>query len=363
MAHFTPSLRLKFSADNPKLRSVCLRILTVCQVCPTFAGGLFIPELPYNVLYGDTWRATPIASLVVALAWYGAGPYAQLYRYRRVADTTARRQIKWALYGLLALVTPIAPLAPLSYTVYALTRPTLRTVFMVLLPVCLAIAVLRHRLFDIDVILERTLVYGGLTVSIVGLYVLLVGGLGGLAHGEENLVFSLLAVGLTAALSHPLRERLQRGVNRLLYGQRDEPYQVISKLGERLANLPSGLTLSFDAPPTLPTLLSAVETAAYYIALEALGNVYKHAGARSCRVRLGLSRTPLATSALSALDTPVLELDITDDGCGLIPEHRQSAGLVSMLECAAEVGGICVVESLREGGTCVSARLPCPLVP
>jgi signal transduction histidine kinase len=93
---------------------------------------------------------------------------------------------------------------------------------------------LRYRLWDIDIIINRTLVYGILTVSIVGLYVMVVISLGTLLQGRGNLFISLLATGLVAVLFQPLRELLQRGVNRLFYGQRDEPYRVISQLGQRL---------------------------------------------------------------------------------------------------------------------------------
>ena len=63
---------------------------------------------------------------------------------------------------------------------------------------------------------------------------LAVGGLGALFQARGNLAVSLLATGLVAVLFQPLRSRLQRGVNRLLYGERDEPYAVLSRLGRRV---------------------------------------------------------------------------------------------------------------------------------
>jgi signal transduction histidine kinase len=102
------------------------------------------------------------------------------------------------------------------------------------IPVAVIVAILQYRLYDIDLIINRTLVYGSLTASVVGLYVLLVGGLGVFLQARGNFVISLLATGLVAVLFQPLRERLQRGVNRLMYGERDEPYKVLSRLGHRL---------------------------------------------------------------------------------------------------------------------------------
>ncbi|MBB5293547.1 hypothetical protein E5F05_01305 (plasmid) [Deinococcus metallilatus] len=100
--------------------------------------------------------------------------------------------------------------------------------------VCTTIALLWYRLFDIDVILNRTLVYGGLTAGVVGVYALVVRGLGSLLGLPADGTLSLLATGLIAVLFDPLRRGLQRGVNRLLYGERDEPYQVLRTLSDRV---------------------------------------------------------------------------------------------------------------------------------
>jgi signal transduction histidine kinase len=97
------------------------------------------------------------------------------------------------------------------------------------------IAIYKYRLYDINFVINRALVYGALTASVVGLYVLAVGALSALfQEASGNLLVSLLATGLVALLFHPLRTRLQRSVNRLMYGQRDEPYAVLSRLGQRL---------------------------------------------------------------------------------------------------------------------------------
>src|SRR5256886_4225507 len=126
--------------------------------------------------------------------------------------------------------------------------------FTLLVPLSLGIAILRYRLWDIDVIINRTLVYGTLTASIVSIYVLIVGGLGVLLQAQGNLVISLLATGLIAVLFQYLRDRLQQGVNRLMYGERDAPYVVLSRLGQRLE-----ATLAPQA--VLPTIVETVAQA------------------------------------------------------------------------------------------------------
>ena len=92
-----------------------------------------------------------------------------------------------------------------------------------LVPLAIGFAVLRYRLWDIDALINRTLVYGLLTACVIGLYILVVALLGTLLSALGNLSISLLATGLVAVLFHPLRERLQQAVNRLMFGERDDP--------------------------------------------------------------------------------------------------------------------------------------------
>jgi signal transduction histidine kinase len=109
-------------------------------------------------------------------------------------------------------------------------------------------------LFDVDVLINRTLVYGALTASVVGIYVLVVGTLGAFVQARGNLLVSLVATGLVAVLFQPLRERLQRAANHLMYGDPDDPYRVLSRLGQRL-----DATLAPDA--VLPTIVETIKEA------------------------------------------------------------------------------------------------------
>jgi len=121
----------------------------------------------------------------------------------------------------------------------------------------------RHNLFDIDSILNRTLVYGALTVSTMGLYILLVGYIGNLVQVSNRSFIAFLATGLVAVLFQPLRERLQRLVNRFMYGDRDDPVAVLSKLGERLeATIAPGAVL----PGIVETVAQTLKLP--YVALE-----------------------------------------------------------------------------------------------
>jgi signal transduction histidine kinase len=102
------------------------------------------------------------------------------------------------------------------------------------IPLALAVAVLRSRLWGLGFVVNRTLVYGAVTIGLLAVYLGIAGGLGRSLGAPGNAGGSLFAAALVALAFAPLRDRIQRGVNRLMYGQRDEPYQVLSHLGQRL---------------------------------------------------------------------------------------------------------------------------------
>jgi signal transduction histidine kinase len=168
---------------------------------------------------------------------------ALVYRYLRKADQLQRQQIKWVVFGIVAGLGGVVSMALLGVVFPTqgqlglfdtLGVRSVQTFMLLLVPLSIGVAILRYRLWDVDLVINRTLVYGALTASVVGLYVLVVGGLGVLLRVQGNLLVSILAAGLVAVLFQPLRARLQQAVNRLMYGERDDPYAVLSRLGERL---------------------------------------------------------------------------------------------------------------------------------
>jgi signal transduction histidine kinase len=156
--------------------------------------------------------------------------------YRRARDPVSRSQMRWIMLALVLISGVSIGLGVLPELLWgeALVRWNILALSGVAMPLAMAIAIVRHQLFDIDRLLSRTLVYGGLTSCIVGIYVLIVGYLGVMFNARGNLAISLIATGVVAVLFQPLRERIQRGVNRLMYGERDEPYTAISRMGQRL---------------------------------------------------------------------------------------------------------------------------------
>lgn len=103
-----------------------------------------------------------------------------------------------------------------------------------LFPLSLTAIVLRYRLWEIDLVINRSLVYGLLTTLILALYGLIVGGLGMLLGAQGGVLLAVAATVVVAILFQPLRARLQRSVNRLMYGQRDDPIAVLTQLGRQL---------------------------------------------------------------------------------------------------------------------------------
>ena len=181
--------------------------------------------------------ARPVLTLLYTLGLFMA---ISLFVRLRRARGVERQQLKWFTCAVTIALSGAIP----KYVIFPVTSVpaswvswvdlTLLVSGLVGIPIAVGIAILKYRLYDIDVIINRTIVYGALSASVLGVYVLVVGGLGALLQTSGNFAISLLATGLVAALFQPLRGRLQCGVNKLMYGERDEPYKVLSRLGRRL---------------------------------------------------------------------------------------------------------------------------------
>jgi signal transduction histidine kinase len=211
-----------------------------------FAG--FVVEQAFVVVVPPSSGSTlDVVGGVVYFAVLATAVGGQVYRYRRVSDATQRRQTKWLVYGLaLFLVVSLAVSLPYFAPNWApsLVAPgspydQFQTIVAALavgvIPVCVTIAVVREQLFDIDVVIGRTLVYVTLTLVVALVYLAVVAGAGALLGGSGDTLLPLLAAAVVAVLFQPVRALVQRRVRRLLYGMQDEPYEALSGLGRRLA--------------------------------------------------------------------------------------------------------------------------------
>ena len=182
-----------------------------------------------------------ISYIVVAL-------FSQIYRYRRVSNPVQRQQIKWAVFGIsLSLVLDIglglsAFIPPLNQS-GTLSEPILNTLYpLALLPIPLSIgiAILRYRLWDIDSLINRALVYGLLTSLLGALYAGLIIGLESLAEAITGsqatqqpvvLVISTLAI---AALFLPVRKRIQSIIDRRFYRRKYDAEKTLAAFSATL---------------------------------------------------------------------------------------------------------------------------------
>ena len=214
-------------------------------LAPAWLVRMAVVAITYTPPSGAILSGPPSPLTVGVLA---AGIGAQVYRYRRVSTPLQRQQTKWAVFGFGAflvylliiiladtLVGTLPGASPMRLVFSHYVAPAMVCTQILIIPVSLAISILRYRLWDVDVVINRALVYSALTAIIVGLYVLVVGALGALFQTRGSLLLAILATGLAALFFQPLRQRLQRGVNRLMYGLgRDDPYAVLARLGQRL---------------------------------------------------------------------------------------------------------------------------------
>jgi hypothetical protein len=218
--------------------------------------------LPNSALSLTTWK--PLPRLLLLLTFTGIGSYAQIYRYSRVSTPLERQQTKWALLGLIA-----AAMSPLAYF-YFTTQPsgvaaasvpnilfqrmgasffalamavrlfsfTLRAIYFLLFPLSFAVAILRYRLWDIDILIRRTLIYSVLTGLLIAIYfgsvlVMQAGFLAFTGQGRSEVVtvFSTLAI---AAVFVPLRNRVQNEIDKRFYHRKYDAAQTLASFSETL---------------------------------------------------------------------------------------------------------------------------------
>ncbi len=208
---------------------------------------------------GGAVNAYAVASGFAEVALFVLALVSVLLRLRG-ADAERRHQIKWFAAGAVATVvctlvpgflpSPANPSAALLAAISALAL-----IGGLALPASVAVAMFKYRLYDIDIIISRTLVYGALAALITAVYVGIAVGIGSLvgSGGQPNLGLSVLATIIVAAGFQPARERLQRVANRLVYGRRATPYQVLSEFSRRVAE-------TYSAADVVPRMAAALQS-------------------------------------------------------------------------------------------------------
>jgi hypothetical protein len=170
----------------------------------------------------------------------------QLYRYRRLSSPLERQQSKWVVFGFAVLITVyvlgivpylIFPVAASPGSLYLPAYAAVQDFLLPLIPLSFGFAMLRSRLWEIDVLINRTLVYGALTVILAGVYVGLVIGLSALLRGIISqdsgvaIVISTLAIYF---LFQPLRRRIQRTIDRRFYRSKYDAAKTVAAFSATL---------------------------------------------------------------------------------------------------------------------------------
>lgn len=244
------------------LQTVLITIPTLILFC-TFPNGFFVPKwarwiivsavilnvfiiirpdldwVSYSSLYTQV-----VASLVAILFFLAI--YTQIYRFRYVSSPTERQQTKWAIAGfmlwMLWLIITMYPWLYIQSLPPGEAYPSWTAITTVgwwlsltIIPISLTIAILRHRLFDIDVIIRRTLLYTLLTLFLILTFfgtVLILQGLFRTVSGTESPIAIVISTLTIAALFNPLRHRIQLFIDRRFYRGKYNAEHALSQFAQ-----------------------------------------------------------------------------------------------------------------------------------
>jgi signal transduction histidine kinase len=173
------------------------------------------------------WTVLSTVFFVLGVACWLVSLAAQALSYRR-SSGERRQQLKWLLAG--------SAVAMVSFLI-ASTIP--RVGFIALagflaIPLSIGVAVMRYRLLDIDVVISKAVLYASLAVFITAVYAGLVVGIGTLVGNRRSPLLAAAAAAVVAVAFQPARQRAGRLANRVVYGRRATPYQVLSDFAQRI---------------------------------------------------------------------------------------------------------------------------------
>jgi signal transduction histidine kinase len=221
-----------------------------------------VPGTILGPLSPPTWAAAAMISIAVACGMIAgfAGIVSLVVRARR-ATGEERQQIRWLSWiaGAVGVLLVGAMVLELAASLWEPSwAQNVSDVLFVLgallivigMPVAVAVAILRYRLYEIDLVIRKTVVVGVLVAFITTVYVLIVVGLGDLfAH---TLALQIAATAIIAIAFQPVRDRANRLANRLVYGHRATPYEVLARFGERVG----GTYASEDVLPRVARVIA-----------------------------------------------------------------------------------------------------------
>ena len=215
-----------------------------------------------GVLYTDIRLYSMALVLVI---WFGSGVYAQIFRFKHVSTTPQRQQTKWVVLGLSSAVVGYVLIyllfgSPSEFStdtvgiLLSLARTTLLCLCYVLVPITLAISILRFQLWDIDFLINQTLVYGGLT-ALVGVFyvgdVILLQAIFRAFTGKTSDIAIVISTLILAALFQPIRKRMQTFIDRLFFREKVDFRQAFTDFSLEIRTI-------IDLPELLRVLMERV---------------------------------------------------------------------------------------------------------
>ena len=205
--------------------------------------GLIVPSLLPPNAFGSALAPQQLLPAAWMLCWFGAGLAAQIYRYYRVSTPTQRQQTKWVVFGfaiclalvsvgVLVLIPPLRDPNGSINMVFRMMGPTLILAGAMTVPWSLGLSILRYRLWDIDLIIRRTLVYSVLTGALALAYfssvVLLQRIFASLTGQQQNEIVTVISTLAIAGLSIPLRRRVQDLIDRRFYRKKYDAAKTLA---------------------------------------------------------------------------------------------------------------------------------------
>ena len=186
-----------------------------------------------NPLYVPAVGALPTLDPLIAVLFPGifaASVVSLILRFRR-STGVERQQIKWVVFGLVVALVGIT--ATTFNNQETIVTALVGGIAFLLLPLSIGIAILRFHLYDLDVVVRKTLIYGAFALFATLIYLAVVVGVG-VWLGRDNSFLTMVAAVVVALTFQPARARLTRFANRLVYGKRATPYEVLSEFSERV---------------------------------------------------------------------------------------------------------------------------------
>ena len=226
-----------------------------------FPNGRFVPRwtrplavfVVANTIFLNTYPNAfstfpPLVISAIFLVNGGSGVVAQIYRYINVSGPVQRQQTKWVVFGLAMTILAILgryasllifPSLNTSSSFYFLIFTYVYPLVLLLIPLTLGFAILRYRLWDIDILINRTLVYGTLTALLALLYFGLIFALQSLFQGifhQNNAVAIVVSTLAIVGLFQPLRHRIQRFIDRRFYRSKYDATKTLEAFNATLRN-------------------------------------------------------------------------------------------------------------------------------